>query len=109
MLNSRLQKLLKYFEQDSGDSFIIFAIAKEYENLNDWESSLKYYRLLLEEHPDYIGTYYHLAQLYGEMEDTDNALDIYARGIQKAKEQNDQHALSELKNAKLNFELENGL
>ena len=109
MDNSRLEQLLNFYSKDSSDKFIIFAIAKEYESLQNLSEALKHYEILIENHPEYIGSYYHLAKLYGEMDELDKAMDIYIRGIQKAQEQKDQHALSELQNAKLNFELENGL
>ncbi|MGA0231767.1 MAG: tetratricopeptide repeat protein [Saprospiraceae bacterium] len=109
MDNSRLDQLLNFYAKDDSDPFIIFAIAKEYERQENLPKALEYYTMLKRDHADYVGTYFHLAQLYADLEDTENALEVYNTGIQIAEKQGDIHALSELKNAKLNFELENGL
>lgn len=109
MHNSRLDQLLKFYNEDQSDPFILFALAKEYENLKETSKALEHFKLLEEQHPDYVGTYYHLAKLYEELDDVDAALSIYQKGIEIAESRKDHHALSELKNAKLNLELEEGL
>lgn len=109
MDNSRLDQLLNFYSKEGSDPFIIFAIAKEYERQENLEKALEFYTILRLEHTEYVGTYFHLAQLYVDLEDEDKALEVYEQGIQIAEKQGDLHALSELKNAKLNFELENGL
>ncbi len=109
MDNPRLEKLLKFYDNDPKDAFIIFALAKEYEQLENEEKALELYEQIRIDQPDYIGVYYHLAKLQEKRGDFAIALDIYEEGIKKATAQNDFHALSELKNAKLNLELEEGL
>ena len=109
MDNSRLQQLLNFYEQGSDDAFILFAIAKEYEKAYDLKSALSYYLELKTRHKEYVGLYYHLAKLYEEIEQVEMALQTYKKGINVAESQKDLHALSELKNAKLNLELEEGL
>ena len=107
--SSRLQQLLEMYTENSNDSFILFALAKEYEQLDQIEHALKHYEELRQKDKDYVGLYFHYAHLYVQLEDVENALKIYNEGIQTAVSQNDLHALSELKNAKLNFEMEFGL
>ena len=55
---------------------------------------------------DYVGLYYHLAACFVEIGDHNKALLTYSSGIGIAQKLNDLHALGELKNARLNFELE---
>jgi len=88
------------------DSFLLFAIAKEYEAADDLEQALTFYTQLAEKDADYVGTYYHLAKLYEKIEQPEKALDTYAKGMEVARRVGDQHALAELSSAKLNLEME---
>ena len=74
--------------------------------IKDLATALEYYLKLVAIDPDYVGTYYHLGKLYEEEEDLEKALVAYADGIVIAKKIKDQHALSELMNAKMNLEME---
>ena len=103
---SRLDSLKALLQENDNDPFLLFAIAKEHESLDQDQSALQYFLKLKKNHPNYIGLYYHLAKLYERSEDADNALNIYTLGIKIAKEAGDQHSLAELKNAKLNLEFE---
>ena len=106
MTNSRLQQLMSFLEDSPDDSFILFAIAKEYEKLKGMEKALAYYEKLTKVDPEYVGTYYHLGKLHEQEENSDQALTIYQKGIEIAKKIKDQHALSELMGAKMNLEME---
>jgi len=106
MTDSRLSKLLNFYNSESADSFIIFAIAKEYEKFEKPDKALKFYLELKEKDSKYIGLYYHLAKLYEKLEQRDLALSTYDEGLELAKELRDFHALSELNNAKMNYEME---
>ncbi len=109
MDNSRLENLLNFYATDNADGFIIFAIAKEYEKNGDLANAEKYYLELREKQANYTGLYYHLAKLYEEQGEIDKAMAVYVEGIRICKQEGDLHALSELNNAKLNMELEEGL
>ncbi len=54
---------------------------------------------LINEHPDYVGTYYHLGKLYEKEGQKDEAITIYQKGIVAARAKRDMHALSELQGA----------
>lgn len=104
---SRLKTLQSMLVESPEDSFLQFALAKEYEKIENPDKALDAYLTLLKKDPDYIGLYYHLGKLYEELGDITKALEIYDRGIILAKKLPDFHALSELNNARLNCELEN--
>ncbi|MEM6321559.1 MAG: tetratricopeptide repeat protein [Bacteroidota bacterium] len=106
MTSNRLTQLFAFLENTPNDSFLLFAIAKEYEKLGDEDNALHFYQKLTETDPNYIGTYYHLGKLQEEMEELAEALSTYETGIQIAKKNKDQHALSELMGAKMNLEIE---
>ena len=105
MDNSRLTTLLSYLEASPDDSFLIFAVAKEYEGLEQYDKALQNYLKLKEKDPEYVGLYYHLATLYVNLQEEMLALTIFKEGIALAKEKADFHALSELNNAKTNLEI----
>lgn len=102
---SRLSQLQAMLSESPNDSFLLFAIAKEYENMQDQEQALQHYLQLVENDPAYVGTYYHLAKLYEKIENPEKALEAYAQGMEVARRAHDQHALSELSTAKLNLEM----
>ena len=104
MSNSkRLEQLLDMLSKNV-DSFLLFAIAKEYEKAAENELAKEYYKRLVSEFPDYVGTYYHFGKLLEKSTETDAAIEIYNKGIAIAKALGDQHAWSELAEAKLNLE-----
>jgi len=101
MVTPRLQQLYKFLEESPKDSFIIFAVAKEYEKMGKKETALAYYLKLKELDADYVGTYYHLGKLYESNEDFKTAFFTYKDGMVIAKKMGDQHAFNELAGAKL--------
>ena len=101
----RLTMLLEMLQEDPKDSFVLFAIAKEYEKQSH-ELAIEHYVKLKKIDPDYVGLYYHLGKAYEEINQLDNAIETYTEGINIGKKQADFHAISELNTAKTNLELE---
>ena len=94
--DSRLEQLLKFLEQEPNDPFLQYALATEYLRNNKLETALFYYEGLVNNHQNYVGTYYHLGKLYELLGRTEDAIKIYYAGIQISKNKKDMHALSEL-------------
>jgi tetratricopeptide (TPR) repeat protein len=105
-MSSRLETLLSLHAGDPDDSFVTYALAKEYESLERLDLSLEIFTQLKEKDPAYVGLYYHLGKLYESLDRPQDALITYAEGIDIGKRQADFHAVSELSNAKMNLELE---
>ena len=103
-MTNRLQYLEKLLEQSPQDSFVCFAIAKEYESQGDDERALAFYLRLQETDAAYVGLYYHLGKCYERQHAFQEAIDAYKRGIEICKKANDQHAMNELYGALLNLE-----
>lgn len=101
---NRLEQLQNFLKQMPNDSFVKFALAKEYEQLNDAEKALHFYNDVRINDPEYVGTYYHLGKLQEALKDVKGALATYKEGIEIAKRIGDRHALSELAEAKMEIE-----
>lgn len=99
MDNTRITKLLSFLTQDGQDPFILYALATEYNAINLTDKALYYYRLLVDEHPDYVGTYYHLGKLYEKLGESELALSTMKAGMQVARKKGDHHAYNELQGA----------
>lgn len=98
MNSERLKQLFNFLEQDPGDSFTIYAIALEY--LEGYpEKAKKYLDILLENHPDYLPTYYQAGLLYQSMNEVEKAKAIFEKGIALAHKMNKLMTKRELQNA----------
>ena len=97
MNNERLEQLINFYQDDPGDPFNLYCLANEYKN-NDPEKAITYYCKLLKEHPNYLPTYYHAAELYIVKDEIELAEKIIDDGIELAIKQNDTLALRELRN-----------
>ena len=98
MNSSRLNQLLDFLQEDPNDPFTLYAIATEYKS-SDISKSRMYFEKLLKDHPDYLPTYYHVAQLYLTLDLRAQAEASFLKGIDLAKAQNNSLALRELQNA----------
>lgn len=96
MDNKRLEQLISILNKGSKDPFIKYAIATEYLKEENISLALKFYEDLITNHADYIGTYYHLGKLYGNLGRKEDAKITFEQGIKQAKENKNFHALSEL-------------
>ncbi len=104
-MSDRLQQLQGFLKDQPDDPFILFAIAKEYEGLNEFKKAEESYLYLKSIDAKYVGLYYHLGQLQEELENPEAAMATYVEGIVIAKEIKDHHALSELQGVKVNLEM----
>ena len=105
-MKNRLETLLEMLEKDPQDSFLIYAVAKEYESNDNVPKAIEVLESLRILDPRYVGLYYHLGQIYEKQGQSEKALQTYEEGIRIAKAIPDFHALSELNNVKVNLEME---
>ena len=92
----RIQKLKEFLQTNPDDSFVQHALALEYVKLGEDEEARRFFENILTKDPNYIGSYYHLAQLLQRMEQKEEAIKWYEQGMLRAKEAGDNHAYSEL-------------
>ncbi len=93
---NRLEKLLEFIKNEPNDPFLKYALATEYLRINETDKALKYYEDLSSNHPDYVGTYYHLGKLYEALNRKQDAISTYETGMQITREKHDNHSFSEL-------------
>lgn len=105
-MSNRLNQLKIFLEESPNAPFILFAIAKEHEKLGNLPEAGDFYQKLIKAHPDYVGTYFHYGHYLEELDQPEQALAIYTKGIEIAQQAGDLHAKSELMSAKTNLELE---
>jgi len=101
----RINLLKKYIVEEPANPFNAYALAMEYFK-KEPTSALQILEGLLNEHPDYLPTYYKAAHLYWEKDEWDLAEQTFLSGIRLAELQADEKALKELKSAHLNFRFE---
>lgn len=98
MNNDRLALLLQYYSEDPEDPFNLYALATEYKKEEPLKA-ISYFERLVENHSDYVPTYYHLALLYIDMDEAVKAKKIFEKGIEKATAMKEAMLLRELKSA----------
>jgi predicted Zn-dependent protease len=103
-MNTRLTQLEQMLKEDPQDSFLRYAIAVEYAVAGNHPEAVLRIEALIADQPDYLGAYYKLGQLYEEVRDDAKALDVYRRGAEVAKRQNNQKTFGELNTAILLLE-----
>jgi tetratricopeptide (TPR) repeat protein len=103
MQSQRLTLLQGLLQAQPNDTFVLFALAKEYEKLDQKSLALETYLQLIQVDADYIGLYYHLGKLYEALHEPEKALTTYRKGMVIANKLGDTHAYSELAGAKLNL------
>jgi tetratricopeptide (TPR) repeat protein len=99
MQNVRFQKLIEMLEEKPGDSFLLFALAKEYVKQNEPQKALDLYQQLIDTNPEYTGAYLHFGQLHEQLGDVANAESIYRQGIAVCENLNAHHDMNELRGA----------
>lgn len=86
-------------DQNTEDTFLLFAVAKTYANRQDFSTAIVFYERLQNVDPNYIGQYLHWAKALENLNSPDQARAILNQGIDIAQSIKDFHALSELKSA----------
>ena len=92
----RKERILNLLEANPEDDFLLYALAKEFENEKQMDESILTFKKLLKIHPNYIGAYYHLAQALVSNQKKPEGILVIKDGIERAKALKDLHALSEL-------------
>ena len=96
---NRIEKLLEFLKDSPGDSFLQHALALEYIKAGNDTDARKLFDEILMREPGYVGSYYHLAKLLERINETEEAIIIYNKGMEEAKKTGDNHAYNELKMA----------
>lgn len=103
-MSSRLDQLMEMLQQDPGDSFLRYAVAIEFSAAGNTAEAISRIESLLADEPEYLGAYYKLGQLLEANGHTEKALDVYRKGAEVARHQNNTRTLGELNTAILLLE-----
>lgn len=99
MAAERMEKLRAFLSENPTDNFLRHALALEHIKLGDDNAAKDLFTAVLEQSPDYTGSYYHLAKLLERQGDTTAAIGVYEKGMEACKKAGDIHALNELRMA----------
>ncbi len=96
MPENRLEMLKKLVAENPGESFARYGLAMAYANAGEHALAVEEYRALIGVNPKYVAAYYHGGQALEKLGRTDEARELYRRGIATSTEIGDQHTRSEL-------------
>lgn len=94
---SRLTELESMLDANPDDPFLIYALAREYEQAQVTMQALLMYEHLVNDHPDYIATYYHYAKLLYQAGNKNEAIRLLKKGIDAGLKNKEMHAVGEMK------------
>ena len=95
----RIEKLKNFLKDNPGDSFLKHALGLEFVKIGDDMEAEKLFAEIIEQQPEYIGTYYHLGKLLERKGQESQAVGIYEKGMLQAKAAKDNHVYNELRAA----------
>jgi len=95
---SRLDNLLKIFDQYPDDIFTMYGLAMEYISTKDYNIAEKYLKMIINKDSTYVPAYMQYAQLKENLNQLDEAKSIYRAGIDAAKKINDIRSAKEMEN-----------
>lgn len=95
----RIENIKELLKDSPKDSFLRHALALEYIKLEDLALAQQTFIELLNDDPNYVGSYYHIAKLLESQSEKDKAIFYYEKGMEVAKKLNDRHAYNELQSA----------
>lgn len=101
----RIQELIALLKSDPYSSFLKFALAMEFRKQGHLAEAEKFFQSILTNEPSYAGVYYHYGAFLEEQQRVEEAVEVYEKGILILEQQNDPHALSELRGALINLKM----
>jgi Tfp pilus assembly protein PilF len=96
---NRIEKILEFLSQQPKDNFLRHALALEFIKIGEDIKARDLFIEILTNAPDYIGSYYHLAKVMEKLQQREEAIIWYEKGMAAAKQAKDVHAYRELQSA----------
>ncbi len=96
---SRIDKLKEMLDFSPRDNFLRHALALELVKAGDDAGARRLFEAVLNECPEYVGSYYHLGKLLERNNEIPLAIKWYEKGMAAAKEADERHAYNELQTA----------
>ncbi|HMY56605.1 MAG TPA: hypothetical protein PKL17_09480 [Pseudomonadota bacterium] len=96
-MSERLEELLRFVELMPQDPFPLYGLALEYRSVGKFAESAAAFERLLASHPAYVPQYLMYGKLLaGELANVEKAREVLVRGIERARQAGNRHALGEL-------------
>jgi tetratricopeptide (TPR) repeat protein len=95
-MNKRLEGLLEFYKKDPNDPFTVYVLALEYTSERQFDNAEKYFKILLDNHPDYVPGYLQFAQMKEKQDKIEEAKELYSRGIEAANKAGDKKSAKEM-------------
>jgi Tfp pilus assembly protein PilF len=99
MANSRLEILKQMVEQSPADGFARYGLSMEYVRGGELEAAVAEFEARLSHHPGYAAGYFHGGQTLEKLGRTEEAREMYRKGIDVTTASGDDHTRSELLSA----------
>jgi len=96
---NRIEQLEAFLKESPQDPFLHYALTMEYVKAGDDVETENRFKQMVENFPDYVGTYYHFGKFLEKKADKVAAEEIYRMGIEKATLLRNHHAKGELMGA----------
>ncbi|MCA5005614.1 tetratricopeptide repeat protein [Sphingobacterium bovistauri] len=93
---NRIKQLEEFLQESPQDPFLHYALTMEYLKGEDITKTKAGFENLINNFPDYVGSYYHYGKFLEKQGDVAQAEHVYKLGIQVAVEKRNHHAKSEL-------------
>jgi tetratricopeptide (TPR) repeat protein len=101
---TRLEQILEMLKQDPNDPFLNYAMALEHAKLGNIETAINAIENIISRDENYLGGYYQLGKFYEQALQPEKAMEVYKKGIEIAKKQNNRKTLGELNEALMMLE-----
>lgn len=99
MNEQRLKQLEELLNTEPNDCFLLHALGVEYFSAQKFADAATYFRKALYADNNYLASYYMLGQVLEKIDNNAEAIEVYKKGINVAKKQNNNKALGELNQA----------
>jgi tetratricopeptide (TPR) repeat protein len=99
MTKSRLETLEEFVRERPTDAFAHYGLAMEYSNAGRAEDALAVFQKLLGFNPNYTAGYHQAALLLTRLGRTDEAQEMFKRGIEVAGRNGEAHSKMEMEEA----------
>jgi len=83
-MKSRIEQLQEFLKENNNDSFLKYALALEYVRVEENNTARDCFLKLIKDDENYVASYYQLGKLYESLNDLENAIEIYKKGIKIA-------------------------
>lgn len=98
-MKTRREMLEEFVASDPNDSFSRYALALEFEKEGRDEDAISGLQEVLARDASYVAAYYQLGRMLARAGKTDEATDVYRRGLDEARKAKDQRTVSEIQEA----------